>query len=73
MQPWYLRPGWWLFIVLVAASVYSAIRQWRDSGRDRRTEKCVQRVDRMLCTWAEHWGEAPEQVKSLLLKAIEPK
>lgn len=73
MQPWYLRPGWWLFIILVGASVYSALRQWRDSGRDQRTEQCIQRVDLMLCTWAEHWGQPADVVRPLLMKAIEKK
>jgi hypothetical protein len=71
MQPWYLRPGTWLFFALLGASIYSAIKAKTNSGRDQRIEECVSRVDRVLCIWARNWGAPTEEVKAMLLKAID--
>jgi hypothetical protein len=70
---WFLRPGVLWLLALTAAILYSTLAQWINKGRQTRIEGFVRRVDGMLCTWAEHWGEPAEVVRPLLLKVIEKK
>lgn len=70
---WVLRPGVLWLVFLTAAVIYSTIAQAINKHRQERVETFVKRVDSMLCTWAEHWGESAEIVRPLLLKAIAKK
>jgi hypothetical protein len=70
---WVIRPGILWLLALTAAILYSTVAQWINKHRQERVEVFVRRVDGMLCTWAEHWGEPAEIVRPLLLKAIAKK
>lgn len=55
----------WLALITVAV-VAKGIATWRLNRRETRIEQAILRVERMLCVWADHWDDAPADMKARL-------
>lgn len=59
-----------LVLGLLIAGAFQALMTIRNRAHDREAMTMVRRVDAVLTVWAEHWGDPPDVVRPLLLKAL---
>lgn len=63
--------GAFFLIVLFAATVFNVVMQYRSSRRDAGLSRVIARVDALLVTWVETWGQSPAVVQERLKEVLQ--